>query len=319
MASAKPRNEIKIGLMVAITITLFILGINFLRGKGIFSSDKGYFTTYGDIQGLQESAEVRLNGLKIGQVDKIELQKDRRIKVHFLLKKDIRIPKGSFVQLTSADLISGTKILNLEMSNNADLLPENSFVQSKEAEGLLGNLGSQVSPMLETVTHTVVSLDTLLNTINDIINDDTRKHLNASFASLEVGLNQLSGLATELNKQSGELAGVIRNANSITGNLAANNAQINNTLNNLQDFSTSLKNAPVQETVEDLRQAAADLQSLVAKANNSNGSLGLLMNDKRLYNNLSTTLGTLDTLLGDVKAHPGKYINVSVFGSKARQ
>jgi phospholipid/cholesterol/gamma-HCH transport system substrate-binding protein len=319
MASAKPRNEIKIGLMVAVTITLFILGINFLRGKGLFSSDKGYSTVYNNIQGLQESAEVRLNGLKIGQVDKIELQSNRTIKVHFLLKKEIKVPRGSVVQLTSADLISGTKILNLEMSNDPQILPENSVIQSKEAEGLLGNLGSQVSPMLETVTHTVVSLDTLLNTVNNIINDDTRKHLNASFASLEVSLNQLSGLATELNKQSGELAGVIRNANSITGNLAANNAQINNTLNNLQDFSTSLKNAPVQETVDDLRKAAADLQSLVAKANNSNGSLGLLMNDKRLYNNLSTTLATLDTLLGDVKAHPGKYINVSVFGSKARQ
>jgi phospholipid/cholesterol/gamma-HCH transport system substrate-binding protein len=319
MASAKPRNEIKIGLMVAITITLFILGINFLRGKGLFSSDQGYSTVYNDIQGLQESAEVRLNGLKIGQVDKIELQPDRKIKVHFLLKKEIKVSRGSIVQLTSADLISGTKILNLEMSNDPQLLPENSFIQSKEADGILGNLGSQVSPMLETVTHTVVSLDTLLNTINDIINEDTRKHLNASFASLEVGLDQLSGLASELNKQSGQLASVIKNVNSVTGNLAANNAQINNTLNNLQDFSTSLKNAPVQETVGDLRKAAADLQSLVAKANDSNGSLGLLLNDKRLYNNLSTTLGTLDTLLGDVKAHPGKYINVSVFGSKARQ
>jgi phospholipid/cholesterol/gamma-HCH transport system substrate-binding protein len=317
--AVKPRSEIKIGLMVVITITLFILGINFLRGKGLFSSDKGYSTVYSDIQGLQESAEVRLNGLKIGQVDKIELQPDRKIKVHFLLNKEIKVPKGSVVQLTAADLISGTKILNLEMSNDPQILPENSVIESQEAEGILGNLGSQVSPMLETVKHTVVSLDTLLNTINDIINDDTRKHLNASFASLEVGLNQLSGLASELNKQSGELAGVIKNANSITGNLAANNAQINNTLNNLQDFSTSLKNAPVQETVEDLRRAAADLQSLVSKANDSNGSLGLLLNDKRLYNNLSTTLGTLDTLLGDVKEHPGKYINVSVFGSKARE
>lgn len=319
MAVAKPRNEIKIGIMVVITITLFILGINFLRGKGLFSSDQGYSTIYSDIQGLQESAEVRLNGLKIGQVDKIELQPDRRIKVHFLLNKEIKVPKGSVVQLTAADLISGTKILNLEMSNDPQILPENSVIQSKEAEGILGNLGSQVSPMLETVKHTVVSLDTLLNTVNEIINEDARRHLNASFASLEVGLNQLSGLASELNKQSGELAGVIKNANSITSNFASNNEHINTTMANLENFSNNLNKAPVQETMEDLRKAAADLQDLVAKANNSNGSLGLLLNDKRLYNNLSTTLGTLDTLLGDVKAHPAKYINVSVFGSKARE
>lgn len=319
MAVAKPRNEIKIGLMVVIAIALFILGLNFLRGKGLFSSDQGYSTVFSDIQGLQESAEVRLNGLKIGQVDKIELQQDRKINVHFLLNKEIKVPRGSVVQLTAADLISGTKILNLEMSNDPQMLPENSVIPGKEAEGILGNLGSQVSPMLETVRHTVVSLDTLLNTVNNIINDDTRKHLNASFASLEIGLNQLSGLASELNKQSGALAGVIRNANSITSNFASNNDHINTTMANLENFSNKLDRAPVQETMDDLRKAAADLQSLVAKANDSNGSLGLLLNDKRLYNNLSTTLGTLDTLLGDVKAHPAKYINVSVFGSKARE
>ena len=319
MASAKPRNEIKIGLMVAITITLFILGINFLRGKGIFSSEKKFYTVYTDIQGLQVSAEVRLNGLKIGSVDKIELQKDRTIRVDFLLDKNINVPKGTAARLASSDLISGTKILNLEMTNDPVILPENSLIEGKQTEGILDNLGSQVSPLFETVQHTVVSLDTLLNTVNNIINDDTRKHLNASFASLEVGLNQLSKLASELNAQSGELAGVIKNANSITGNFASNNEHINKTMSNLENFSTSLNNAPIQQTVDELHKAAANLQNLVAKANDSNGSLGLLMSDKKLYNNLSNTLGTLDTLLGDVKAHPAKYINVSVFGSKARQ
>ena len=317
--AVKAKNEIKIGVMVAITITLFILGINFLRGKGLFSSEKKLYTVYTDIQGLQVSAEVRLNGLKIGSVDKISLQKDRTIRVDFLLDKNISVPKGSVARLASSDLISGTKILNLEMTNDPAVLPENSLIEGKPTEGILDNLGSQVSPLFETVQHTVVSLDTLLNTVNNIINDDTRKHLNASFASLEIGLDQLSKLASKLNAQSGQLAGVIKNANSITGNFASNNEHINKTMSNLENFSTSLNNAPVQQTVDELHKAAASLQSLMAKANDSNGSLGMLMNDKKLYNNLSATLGTLDTLLGDVKAHPAKYINVSVFGSKARQ
>jgi phospholipid/cholesterol/gamma-HCH transport system substrate-binding protein len=317
--AVKARNEIKIGIMVAVTITLFILGINFLRGKGIFSSQKKFYTVYNDIQGLQVSAEVRLNGLKIGSVDKIELQPNRSIRVDFLLDKHINVPKGTVARLAAADLISGTKILNLEMTNDPVMIPENSLVEGKPTAGILDNLGEKVSPLFETVNHTVVSLDTLLNTVNNIINDDTRKHLNASFASLEIGLNQLSLLASQLNAQSGELAGVIKNANSITGNFASNNDHINKTMNNLENFSTTLNNAPIQQTVDELHKAAASLQSLVAKANDSQGSLGLLMSDKRLYNNLSTTLGTLDTLLGDVKAHPAKYINVSVFGSKARQ
>jgi phospholipid/cholesterol/gamma-HCH transport system substrate-binding protein len=320
--AGKIKNEVKIGIMVAVTIAVFILGFNFLRGRGVFSSDKEYYTYYKDVQGLQESAVVQLKGLGVGKVTKIELQGNRIIKVTFALRKDVHVPVGTFAQLASADLISGTKIINLNMdaaSNSQAFVQPGGEIKGKESEGLLDNLSSQVSPLVGVLQHTVISLDTLLNTVNNIINDDTRKHLNASFASLETGLDQLSLLATQLNAQSGNLAGVIKNANSITGNLANSNEKISSTLNNLETFSTSLNNAPIQQTVEDLQKAAAALQGIVSKVNDNNGSLGMLLSDKKLYNNLSSTLGTLDTLLGDLKAHPAKYINVSVFGRKAKE
>lgn len=320
--AGKIKSEVKIGIMVAVTIAVFILGFNFLRGRGLFSSDKKYYTYYyKDVQGLQESAVIQLKGLGVGKVSKIELLADRRIKVSFALRKDIKVPQGTIAKLASADLISGTKIISLEMPavGNTMIVEEGGFIKGKESEGLLDNLGSQVSPLVSVLQHTVITLDTLLNTVNNIINDDTRKHLNASFASLEVGLDQLSMLATQLNAQSGNLAGVIKNANSITGNLANSNEHISNTLTNLESFSTSLNKAPIQETVEDLQKAAASLQGIVSKINDNNGSLGMLLSDKKLYNNLASTLGTLDTLLGDLKAHPAKYINVSVFGRKAKE
>lgn len=314
----KIKNEVKIGILVTVTIAMFILGFNFLRGRGVFSSDKNYYTYYDNVQGLQPAAVVQLKGYAVGKVSKIELQADRRIKVTFALKKDIQIPKGTVAQLAAGDLISGTKLISLQMTNDATYLPEGSFVQGKASQGILDNLGDQVSPLVGVVQHTVVTLDTLLSTVNTIINDDTRKHLNSSFASLEIALEQLSGLAKQLNAQSGNLAGVINNANSITGNLANSNARISNTLSNLESFSTSLSNAPVQQTVEELQRAASSLQGIVSKINDNNGSLGMLLSDKRLYNNLTGTLGSLDTLLTDLKAHPAKYINVSVFGRRAK-
>jgi phospholipid/cholesterol/gamma-HCH transport system substrate-binding protein len=320
--AGKIKSEVKIGIMVAVTIAVFILGFNFLRGRGVFSSDKKYFTYYyNDVQGLQESAVIQLKGLGVGKVSKIELLADKRIKVSFALRKDLKIPQGTVAKLASADLISGTKIISLDMPavNNAQIIEAGGFIKGKESEGLFDNLSSQVSPLVSVLQHTVVSLDTLLNTVNNIINDDTRKHLNASFASLEVGLDQLSLLATQLNAQSGNLAGVIKNANSITGNLANSNEHISNTLTNLESFSTSLNKAPIQQTVEDLQKTASSLQGIVSKINDNNGSLGMLLSDKKLYNNLSSTLGTLDTLLGDLKAHPAKYINVSVFGRKTKE
>ncbi len=314
----KIKNEVKIGLLVAVTIALFILGFNFLRGRGVFSSDKEYFSYYDNVQGLQESAVVQLNGYAIGKVSKIELQPNRRIKVTLMLKKDVNVPRGSVAQLASADLISGTKLISLNMTNDPTFIPEGSEIAGKASGGILDNLGDQVSPLVGVLQHTVVSLDTLLNTVNNIINDDTRKHLNSSFASLEIVLQQLSGLTTQLNAQSGNLTAVIKNANSITGNLANSNERISNTLGNLESFSTSLNKAPIQQTVEELQRTAASLQGIVSKINDNDGTLGMLLSDKKLYNNLSSTLNTLDTLLGDINKHPAKYINISVFGRKAK-
>lgn len=314
----KLKHEAKIGILVATTIILFILGFNFLRGRGVFSSDKEYYSFYDNVQGLQESAVIQLQGLSIGRVSAIELQPDRKIKVTFLLKKDIKVPVGSIAQLASADLISGTKIISLNMTNNTSYIPPGGQIQGKASGGILDNLSDQVSPLVGVMQHTVVSLDTLLNSVNNVINEDARRHLNSSFASLEAGLEQLSALSAKLNAQSGNLAAVISNANSITGNLANSNAKITNTLGNLEQFSGSLTNAPVAQTLEKLQQAADQLQGIVSKINNNNGSLGMLLSDKKLYNNLSSTLGTLDTLLGDLKQHPSRYINVSVFGRKAK-
>lgn len=315
----KMKNEVKIGILVAAAIAVFILGFNFLRGKGLFSSAKKYYSFYDNVQGLQESAVVQLKGFAIGKVSAIELQPDRRIKVTYQLGKEIKVPKGSVAQLVSADLISGTKLISLEMTNATEYIPEGSVIPGKASGGLLDNLGDQVSPLVGVLQHTVSSLDTLLNTVNNIINEDTRKHLNSSFASLEIVLHQLSGLTSQLNAQSGNLAGVIQNANSITGNLASSNERISNTLGNLETFSTSLNNAPIQQTVEELHRTATSLQGIVSKIDDNNGSLGMLLSDKKLYNNLTGTLGTLNTLLEDINKHPAKYINVSVFGRKAKE
>lgn len=316
--AAKISNEIKIGIMVVATLALFIFGFNFLRGRGVFSSENEYYVFYKDIKGLQEAAVIQLNGYNIGKVGKIELQPNNQLKVTLLVKKDIAIPQGTVAQLASSDLISGTKNITLVFGNSTAILPPESKMEGKEPEGLLDNLSSEVSPIMIAVHHAVTSLDTLLNTVNHIINEDTRRNLNASFASLEVTLKELSVLSKQLNAQSGNLAGVIKNANSITDNLANNNGHITNTLTNLESFSTSLNNAPIQQTVDDLQKTVGSLQGIVGKIDQNNGSLGLLLNDKKLYNNLSNTLGTLDTLLGDLKQHPAKYINVSVFGRKAQ-
>lgn len=318
--AVKVKNELKIGILVVVAIVMFVLGLNFLKGKSIFSSENEYYTYYDNVQGLQESASVQLSGLTVGRVSGIELQKDKRIKVIFTLDKKVSIPTGSFAKLAAADLISGTKIINLELSDSSSsYLKDGSFVQGKDFTGLLDNLSENVSPLVSSLQHTIVTVDTLVHSVNSLFNEETRRHLNQSMVSLDLALRQLAGLATSLNDQSKNLSGVIENANSITANLANSNGKISNTLTNLETFSNTLSRAEMDKTLNSLQAAAAGLQGIVAKINDSQGSLGMMLSDKQLYNNLTETLSTLDVLLADLKAHPAKYINVSVFGRKVKQ
>lgn len=316
----KINNETKIGILVTAAIIMFILGFNFLRGKGFFSTDKEYHSFYENIQGLQVSAEVMMQGYAIGKVSDIALQADRKIKVTFLLHKEIKVPEGATVQLETKDFVSGTKFINLTLpeniNENTKYLPEYSLVPSTMSSGLLDNISDQVSPLMSVVRNAVSSLDSILHSINTIINDDAREHLNNSFAALDKSMKELSELSAVLNKQSSNLTSVIQNANSITGNLASSNEHISNTLGNLSDFSNQLKNTPLDQTLKELNGAVTNINGIVSKINSNEGSLGLIMSDPVLYHNLTGTLGALDTLLTDLKERPSRYINVSVFGRK---
>jgi phospholipid/cholesterol/gamma-HCH transport system substrate-binding protein len=162
----------------------------------------------------------------------------------------------------------------------------------------------------------VGTLDTVLLGVNNVLNDETQRRLNNSVASLDVTMKNFAELSDKLNKESAQLASIIRNANSITSNLANNNQQITNIIHNAEGISNQLASAPIDQTVKDLQSTISQLQGVISKVNNNEGSLGMMVNDKQLYNNLSETLKTLNALMADINAHPSRYINVTIFGRK---
>ena len=315
----KIKNEVKIGLMVLVAVLSLILGLNFLKGNSVFSSTKNFYTNYTNIVGLQESAVVQINGFIVGKVTSITLQPDKTIKVGFNVQKEINIPTGSFAQLATNDLISGAKVISLKLSESTQFIPEEGLVQGKESEGILDNLSETVAPLMGTVKSTLVTLDTLINSVNNIVNNQTRLHLNSSFASLDKTLAELTLLSAALNKQTQNLNAVMTGANSVVTNFATNNQKINNSLSSLENFTNKLNQAEIDKTLNNLESTSQDLKSFMTKVNDTSGSLGLILTDKKLYHNLTSTIGSLDTLIGDVKQHPAKYINISVFGSKERK
>jgi len=307
--------EARIGLLVAISIFILFAGFYFLKGANLFSGENEYYAYFDDVQGLQPSASVQIKGLSIGRVANIELNGGGKVKVTLAVDKKIKILSGTSVQLASADLL-GTKVINIEPGAGPAELEEEATLPATVEGGLIDNLSVEITPLIQDLRHVVASLDTVMGGINSMLGPETRQHFSSSVASLDATMQNFSALSQKLKNESDELAGIIRNTNSITGNLAKNNEQITGIINNTQKISDNLAQAPISETVKNLNETLQELQGIVSKINNNQGSLGMLVNDKQMYNNLTETAKTLDELLGDLKAHPYRYINLTIFGRK---
>lgn len=308
--------EARIGLLVAVALLIFIAGFYFLKGANLFSGETEYYAYFDDVQGLQTSSGVQVKGLTVGRVVAITLNEaDGKVKVLLAVSKKTKVTEGSSIRLASADLL-GTKVLKLDVAKGDKELAEESVLPAIVEGSLIDNLSGEIAPLVTDIRHVVSTLDTVLLGVNSMLNEDTRQHLSNSMASLDVTLKNFSALSEKLNSESNQLASVIRNANSITTNLANSNQQITNIMKNADNISGQLANAPIETTVKDLQATIKQLNGIMNKINNNEGSLGMLVNDKALHENLSESLKTLNALMADINAHPSRYINVTIFGRK---
>jgi phospholipid/cholesterol/gamma-HCH transport system substrate-binding protein len=301
--------------LVAFAFLAFFAGFYFLKGSNLFSGENKYYAYFDDVQGLQLSSAVQVKGLTVGRVADITLNEGAKVKVTIAVRKKINVTAGSLVKLASADLL-GTKVLKLEIKEGNKAAETGATLQATVEGNLVDNLSGQVTPLINDIRHVVATLDTVLGGVNNMLNKETRDRLASGVASLDVTMKNFAELSQKLNNESSQLASVIRNANSITANLANSNQQVTNILKNAEGISKQLADAPLEQTIKDLQTTIAQLQGVVNKINNNDGSLGMLVNDKQLYNNLTDALKTLNALMADVNAHPSRYINLTIFGRK---
>lgn len=313
----KISKEVRIGLMVSVSILVLFAGFYFLRGSNIFSSERTYYVFYDNVAGLQPSAAVQLKGLQIGKVSNIELNGGNRVKVSLTLGKKISLPKGTVAKLTSLDLL-GTKGISLDMGTSTEIIKDEETLQDAVEGGIVDKISVEVTPLLTDVRKVVNNVDSVLTSVNMIFSLQARDDLQKSISALHVAMDHFSGVSATLDRQSESVTRVIQNADKITTNLANNNESIDHTLKNLRTTTDNLSQARIQETVAKLENMADELNTVMKKINNGEGSLGMAVNDKTLYTEVTTTLQSLKDLAADLKAHPSRYINVTVFGRKAK-
>jgi phospholipid/cholesterol/gamma-HCH transport system substrate-binding protein len=307
-------NETKIGVMAVAALAALILGFNFLKGSSLFQHTKKLYAVFDDVNGVEISNNVQVNGLTIGNVTAInESDKDlaRGIIVTITLKKDVHIPKNSIAEINSGFISAAT--ITVDKGDDPQFLKDGDTLLTQKKNNLLAQVQESVNPIILKLGGTLTSLDSLIQTVGTLFDPRLKNNFSAIIANLAASTAQLQIM---LNAQTGALAQSLKNVNTFTANLAKNNDHITHTLENIEKTTSNLSSAKIPETVESLRAAVTEMQSLVGKLNSNNGTVGMLLNDKRLYTNLEGTTRSLQILLDDLRLHPKRYVNVSVFGRK---
>ena len=309
--------EVRIGMLVAASAVILFTGFYFLKGSSLLSSEKEFYCFYPTVEGMQNSAAVQVNGLNSGRVSRMVLVPGKGVKVTIKVYKSVEIPEGTVASLASLDLL-GTKMIKLTLGKGPGVLQGGTELPSVREGGVVENVSGELTPMLQKISKTIEIFDATLLNVNSILGAQNQEAIATAIQSIKATAANLATLSGTMSAESGQVSGILRNANSITGNLAKQNDTIKQILNNFNSISRQFANAPVQKTFTDLQKTTAELQGILSKINNNEGSMGMLVNNKDLYNNLSKSLGSMNNLMEDIQAHPKKYINITVFGKKTK-
>lgn len=313
MLMVKNSRELKTGLVVILVIAVFIWGFNFLKGHNVFEgSSTTYFTRYANVQGLSTASPVTVNGFVIGRVIDISFDTDSdkrgELIVQFSIEKPFSFGKQSIAKIYSASLMGG-KSLAIVPSYDSELAESGDFLIGKIESDIFSSVEEKLNPLQSKLENVITSADSLLVNVNDILGVDSRSHIKNTLASLDAAMVNLKRLT--LNS---ELL-VIENRKS----LRASMENVEHVSRNFSAISDTLANANLGGVISKIDSTMANLESITYTINKGDGTIGKLMHDPGLYDNLEKATKELGELLEDLKLHPKRYVHISVFGKKEKE
>lgn len=300
--------EIKVGLLAVVALVALAVGFNFLRGSNLLSSDRTYYAVYPKVDGLNVGAPVILNGIKVGQVKNLELQPEMNNSVRASLELEKGITVGDSTKAGLSGSLLGSKTITLVLGADSKKFTGGETIRTTTAVSLTDVVQARATVLLDTVNSTLAHL-------NGFLNKDAQTNIEGTL----VGARQSTEALQRL------IASNQANINQITRNLAQMSAALNKSTskldriaNNFTQLSDSLKSAPIGPTMRNLNatmaEAQTSLKGVSTALNDKKGSLGKLINDTLLYNNLNATAASSNELISDMKANPKRYVHFSVFG-----
>lgn len=292
--------EVKIAIVAIVGLVVLFLGMNFLKGLELFSSDNRYYISFRDISGLSSSCPIYADGYKVGVVRGIvyDYTQSKDIIVEADINKDMRIPKGSSAEIVS-DLMGNVKVNLLLASNPRERVNPGETIVGGINDGAMG----QMKDLIPVVQDMLPKLDSILASVNLLLQDpaiaNSLHNVETVTGTLTVSTRRLNTLLGTLNSR---MPGLLAKADGV--------------MDNAQVVTSNLSKVDVEGTMSKVNATLDNVQAFTDQLNNNNGSLGLLMRDPNLYYNLNATVKSADSLLIDLKSHPKRYVHFSVFGRK---
>ncbi len=324
----KVSKEFKVGLLVVLGLLLMFVGVNFLKGGSLFGKDRVYYTEFRNSQGLQVSNEVQLNGLKIGQVKSVGLHpaNPNIILVAYTIdNNELQIPKGSTIELISSDIL-GTKALQLNLASEEQLQP-GYYVAGDTLIGsiqpsLEDQINEQFLPLKMKTEQLISSVESIIFSVNQFWDTSAAYTIDESLYEVRDAIGTFADLADNLSilitQETDMVDKILRDVSAVTNNLASKSEQISHTIDNIAAISDTLKDANLKMVIDETKATLTELNGVLAKVNNGEGSLGLLLHSDSLHIELVETNQSLQELLNSMQANPEKFVHFSLFGRKVK-
>ncbi len=298
----KLSREIKTAVLVISGIVLFIFLFNYLKGNNLLDSSRTFYVVYDNVEGMASSTPVTINGLTVGKVQDINFSEDGsgRITVKLLIDSDFEFSKNSIAELYEAGLLGGKAIAIIPAFDNAENAKKGDYLDGTVKAGLTELVNQRLAPLQEKIETMMVSADSLLVNINSVFDVQTKANLKKSIAELAITIESFKNTSVAINS-------LITDNQETLNNTLSN---IDTITSNLSKITDSVANANLGETINSLQLTISNFDKILASIEKGEGSIGKLLNDDELYNNLKDASKEMEELLRDIKLHPKRYFRI---------
>jgi phospholipid/cholesterol/gamma-HCH transport system substrate-binding protein len=299
--------EIKAAFFVLSTILLFIFGFNYLKGSSILDKQKTIFAVYDEVDGLLVGANVMINGLSIGNVTELDfLPNSTKIIVTLKVKDKLNFSSKSTASIYETGVLGGLAISIEPLFERESIVKTGDTLMSSVRPGLTELINRQIEPLSRQLQSTITSVDSIFTGASNVLNRQTQEEIKESISVLTSAINAIKNSSVIIEEI-----------------LTSKNTQINNTLDNFEKISANLSNVSdelnsfgLTSLLSNLEVSVDGISSIVDKLDSDNSTLGKLINEDEVYNNLNSSIESLNILINDIKANPKKYVHFSIFGRK---